>query len=247
MIAAGILRAARACLLLAGCAVAAVAAWLLAGEPLLAVVRPLAADGPAALSTLPFPVVLSGCCAAALLGCAGWLLGAAALRGAVPARRAARLPAARCPPPAPGSPRPPARGSPAAPWWASSGWGSVRRSPAPRWPTPPAPPPATGVLDGLAVPDRATGSAPQAAARPVVRETRPAVRVRPGDSLWAIASRLLPAGADDARVTAAWHRLHRANLARIGDDPDLIQPGTRLVVPDLRTPDDAAPHREEHP
>ncbi len=246
MIAVGILRAARACLLLAGCAVTAVAAWLLAGEPLLAMVRPLAADGPAAMSTLPFPVVLSGCCAAALLGCAGWLLGAAALvalcRLAVLAAPGSPVPAACARFAEAACPRI-ARG--AVVGVLGLGLGAAVTGPALADASGTAA--GAGALDGLAVPDRATGSAPQAATHPVLRETRPAVRVRPGDSLWAIANRLLPAGADDARVTAAWHRLHRANLARIGDDPDLIQPGTRLVVPDLRTPDDAAPHREEHP
>lgn len=37
----------------------------------------------------------------------------------------------------------------------------------------------------------------------------------------------------DQEVTAAWHRLHRANAERIGPDPDLVLPGTRLVVPEL--------------
>ena len=67
-----------------------------------------------------------------------------------------------------------------------------------------------------------------------------AVVVRRGDSLWSIATDLLPAGADAPDVTEAWHRLHRANTARIGADPDLILPGTRLVVPGQ-----LAPHREE--
>jgi nucleoid-associated protein YgaU len=66
--------------------------------------------------------------------------------------------------------------------------------------------------------------------------------VRPGDSLWTIASHLLPPGAEDTRVIETWHALHRANHSRIGDDPDLILPGTRLVVPDLTAPD-----REEQP
>jgi hypothetical protein len=239
MIAAGILRTSRACLLLAGCAVAAVATWLLAGEPLLAVVRPLAADGPAALSALPFPVVLSGCCAAALLGCTGWLLGTASLLalcrvaalglpGSPMPAACARFAEAACPRIARG----------AVVGVLGLGLGAAVTGPALADASGTAT--GTGALDGLAVPDRATGSLSTTA-------TRQVVRVRPGDSLWAIASRLLPAGADDARVTAAWHRLHLANLARIGDDPDLIQPGTRLVVPDLRTPDDAAPHREEHP
>lgn len=40
----------------------------------------------------------------------------------------------------------------------------------------------------------------------------------------------------DREITAAWHRLHRVNAERIGADPDLILPGTRLVVPELTLP-----------
>jgi len=56
--------------------------------------------------------------------------------------------------------------------------------------------------------------------------------VHPGDSLWAIARRLLPAGADDHEVALASGRLASANRTTIGADPDLILPGTRLRVPD---------------
>jgi hypothetical protein len=68
--------------------------------------------------------------------------------------------------------------------------------------------------------------------------------VRPGQSLWSIAVQLLPPSATDAQITGAWHRLHRANLSRIGSDPDLILPGTHLAVPDL-APDLSAPPRGE--
>jgi nucleoid-associated protein YgaU len=54
--------------------------------------------------------------------------------------------------------------------------------------------------------------------------------VRPGDSLWAIAERTLPASADDAAVDARWRRIHRLNATRV-PDPDLIRPGTVLRVP----------------
>ena len=54
--------------------------------------------------------------------------------------------------------------------------------------------------------------------------------VRPGDSLWRIASSLRP-GAAPAQVAAAWPLLWRANRDVIGDDPGLIQPGTELTVP----------------
>jgi hypothetical protein len=88
-------------------------------------------------------------------------------------------------------------------------------------------------LDGLALPDRTVGAVPG---------RRPTVVVQPGDSLWGIAASLAPRAASDATVTRAWHRLYRVNATRIGPDPDLILPGTRLRVP---TP--AAPRRRDHP
>jgi hypothetical protein len=117
------------------------------------------------------------------------------------------------------------------------------------------------VLGGLPMPDRPWGT--RAAPRP----TRPEpelVRVRRGDSLWAIAARHLAArhlaarhrvarhraarhlaarhlAAQDpadhasppsqAEIASAWPRWFDLNRARIGDDPDLIRPGTRLVAP----------------
>jgi len=57
------------------------------------------------------------------------------------------------------------------------------------------------------------------------------VRVRAGDSLWAIAARRLPPDAPDAVVAASWPRWFRHNRRLIGPDPDLIHPGTRLRVP----------------
>jgi hypothetical protein len=132
----------------------------------------------------------------------------------------------------------------------------------------PGPPPREGPgwLTGLALPDLPDAS-PQAG-RPAGRPTAVArhqptatvdgsrprgqhpvagVVVRRGDSLWSIASALLPASAGDVETTRAWHRLHHANLSRIGTDPDLILPGTYLVVPDL-APDPRAPSpREEAP
>jgi hypothetical protein len=55
--------------------------------------------------------------------------------------------------------------------------------------------------------------------------------VRTGDTLWAIAEQRLPAGAPAASVAAGWRAIHRANLRRIGPDPDLIRPGTVLHLP----------------
>jgi hypothetical protein len=92
--------------------------------------------------------------------------------------------------------------------------------------------PAPGVgLAGLAVPDRTEGGLlPGATDVPAPPSSARRVRVRPGDSLWAIAERTLPRGADAAAVDARWRRIHRLNAARV-PDPDLIRPGTVLRIP----------------
>jgi hypothetical protein len=94
-------------------------------------------------------------------------------------------------------------------------------------------------LEGLPLPDRVTDRQ-----RPVTRVLRSAppssapsttaddVVVAPGDSLWLIASRRLPRGADHAAVAAAVAALYAANRAVVGPDPDRIEPGQHLVFPD---------------
>jgi hypothetical protein len=53
--------------------------------------------------------------------------------------------------------------------------------------------------------------------------------VRPGESLWSIASRLLGPGASDASVALEVRRLWRLNSERIGTgDPSLLRVGVRL-------------------
>ena len=85
---------------------------------------------------------------------------------------------------------------------------------------------AASLLQGLPLPDRATGALP-GGARPV-----PAVvAVRPGDSLWSIAEATLPDHAPVAAVAEQSRRLHAANRHLIGPDPDLIRPGQRLRLP----------------
>jgi nucleoid-associated protein YgaU len=71
------------------------------------------------------------------------------------------------------------------------------------------------------------------------RATPAVVRVRPGDSLWQVARRLLADGAadvdgqpGDAAVDRMWRRRAATNADRIGPDPDLIFPGTLLRVPE---------------
>ncbi|QWZ06741.1 LysM peptidoglycan-binding domain-containing protein [Nocardioides panacis] len=230
----------RALLLLAGGVAAAVGAWALAAAPLLRVADPLLADGPGALPRLDLPTVLAGGCAAALLACTGWLVATGALL--VLARLGRLL--------APGSPawarlaETATRACPAVARGAVTALlgvavGAAASTPA-RADVGGQVPGAAG-LTGLALPDRATGAAPAAGAR--ATGTGP-VLVRPGDSLWSIAEGLLPAGAPDPAVDAGWRALHAANRGRIGPDPDLLRPGTRLVVPDLLT---HAPHGEELP
>jgi hypothetical protein len=113
---------------------------------------------------------------------------------------------------------------------AAPGGGSRRTT---ALPTPALPTPA---LPTTALP---TPGSPDGGPRPVT-----GLVVRPGQSLWSIAAQLLPPSATDAQITGAWHRLHHANLSRIGSDPDLILPGTHLAVPDL-APDLSAPPRGE--
>ncbi len=107
---------------------------------------------------------------------------------------------------------------------------------------------AAGDLDGLRLPDRTTGplrersrreqprldgpdpaaAAGLAAARARAGDT---VTVRPGDSLWAIAGRLLGPDAPAADVAALVGRLYALNRTEIGPDADLIQPGALLRTP----------------
>lgn len=90
---------------------------------------------------------------------------------------------------------------------------------------------ARSALAGLPLPDRVATRAPV---------TRTVV-VRPGDTLWAVAARLLPASAATSTVDRGWRLIARANADRVAD-PDLIHPGTRLRVPPL-----TAHPREEAP
>ena len=98
---------------------------------------------------------------------------------------------------------------------------------------------ATGVsLTWADAPGAADGATPSPAestggdhGAPAAPSPNPAtqVTVAPGDSLWSIASALSP-GADDARITEAWHAIHAENAASIAD-PSLIYPGQRLTIP----------------
>ena len=99
------------------------------------------------------------------------------------------------------------------------------------------------LLDGLPVPDRATGRpGDQPSDRDRPRPTspwpgpaedpiaEPRLHVRPGDSLWTLTAGLLPARAPLAAVARGWRLLYDANRAVVGPDPDLLQPGQTLRV-----------------
>ncbi|MBW3086798.1 hypothetical protein KEM60_03027 [Austwickia sp. TVS 96-490-7B] len=87
-------------------------------------------------------------------------------------------------------------------------------------------------------PDRASPNphlAPSATAPAVPGETARTVVVRPGDCLWSLAQDALGDQATPARVAQEWPRWLAANRHLVGD-PDLIHPGTTLIVPPTETP-----------
>jgi nucleoid-associated protein YgaU len=87
--------------------------------------------------------------------------------------------------------------------------------------------PASAGAAALPLPDRPVG----VRTVPAVADADDSVRVRAGDTLWAIAARHLPATATDGRVARAWPVWFRHNRGPIGPDPHLIHPGTCLTVP----------------
>lgn len=95
-------------------------------------------------------------------------------------------------------------------------------------------------LDGLSLPDRPSsmvppvepGSAPVPSTAPTTpRGDDATVEVRPGDSLWSIATTHAPTSTPTHDLGAATRRWFDTNRDVIGDDPDLIHPGQRLTVP----------------
>ncbi len=99
-----------------------------------------------------------------------------------------------------------------------------------------------------AVPDRVSAPAstvvapppaPRHAAPPPVTEAQHTVR--PGESLWVIASRQLGADASTAEIDRQWRAIYARNRSAIGADPNLIEPGQRLTLP----PAPAAPAQEK--
>ncbi len=84
--------------------------------------------------------------------------------------------------------------------------------------------------------DRAPLSRPRR--RPTPADAAPAAGAgtRRGGQARRLASGRSPAhdlgpGAGDAEIADRWHALYAANRARIGPDPDLVEPGLRLLLP----------------
>ena len=102
--------------------------------------------------------------------------------------------------------------------------------PAPGWvPSPPPRPAGAG--------DRGPGALVELVSSGAVRRDAGAdagadeLVVRRGDTLWAIAARALGPGASDAEIAAEWPRWWQRNKPAIGENPDLLIPGTRLTAP----------------
>ena len=89
-----------------------------------------------------------------------------------------------------------------------------------------------GMLAGLQMPDLAAGP-PQRTGRPPLLAPRAPreVKVAPGDTLWELAARDLPADASPAVVDRHWRLLWQVNRGELGPDPHVIQPGTSLRLP----------------
>jgi hypothetical protein len=93
----------------------------------------------------------------------------------------------------------------------------------PSQPHPDSPPFGTlSVLDGLRLPDRASGA---------WHRTSPAVVVSRGDCLWSLVASRLPATATESSIVRHTRRWYVTNADVIGADPDLLLPGTRLHAP----------------
>jgi hypothetical protein len=90
--------------------------------------------------------------------------------------------------------------------------------------------PCRAPVSGLPLPDRPLPGVLAAHRRSSDAPAR-WVRVRRGDTLWSLAAERLPRRVSEADVAAAWPRWYRLNRARIGPDPHLIHPGTRLRPP----------------
>jgi LysM repeat protein len=91
-------------------------------------------------------------------------------------------------------------------------------------------PPAVAPAPVAPAPVTATAAEPVEAAttKPRARASEDTYTVQPGDHLWEIASDLLGPGATDAEIVAESNRVYGLNPDVIGDDPNLLIPGTVL-------------------
>lgn len=185
--------------------------WVVATSGALAL-GVLAVDECARASASSFASLVTGAAAVALLGCAGWFWFAATvvIVGAVRGRRWSVL----------GCPDRLHRAL-------LAGCGLVLLAGAPSAADTEAAPRAATVLAGLPLPDRPELRGPGSARGPGID----AVAVRPGDTLWSIAVRSLPAGAPATVIDRRWRGIWARNRELVGRDPDLIHPGTELSLP----------------
>lgn len=185
--------------------------------------RHVRVDGPLSVTELPFDEALIGLCSVAMVASGAWVVLVTALLAAEVVVRAAGVASNG----AQAIPRVTLRMCPhLAHRIVFAGCGVALTAGL----TSPATADEAGQLDGLAMPDRTVGSP--------AWEPRPArITVTNGASLWSIAKAALPDQARNAEIAAAWHAVHRANPDQIGNDPDLIFPGTTLQIPDLTTLD----------
>jgi LysM repeat protein len=97
------------------------------------------------------------------------------------------------------------------------------------------PPPDTARLAGLPLPERAS-THPSSAVGGIVAAptTTLTVHVRAGDTLWNLAASSLAPGASATDIATTWRAIYAHNKSVIGDDPDLILPGTTLSIPDTQ-------------
>jgi hypothetical protein len=225
------------CLLIWSCATSAVTgAGRLTGPSLRAGVSALVQQR---LDAVPLDGALTDLAAALLLGCAAWLwLGTSyvvleALRGRAPGpergpergpgrsawvpRGLRRLVLAAC-----GTAIVGALAQPAASATADVGHPGRRPHTIVRSP-----------VAGLPLPERAAVElSPQRVVRSSHRQPAgTGLVVAPGDTLWSIAARTLPAHSPDAVIARRWRAIYAANRGRIGADPDLIVPGLHLHLP----------------
>ncbi len=89
-------------------------------------------------------------------------------------------------------------------------------------------------LEGLPLPDRPSGTGlPNG---PTSERQPQTVVVRRGDTLWSIAAGAIGNNPSIAAIARRWPDWYAANRAVIGDDPDLLLPGTVLEEPPPRHP-----------